>query len=615
MRTRDAMLPVMRSPPTPVLAVPTLDGATLQCVIWHYIKTYGARIAATLSFLVAAKLAQVGVPVVMKAVVDRLSPGILIASVPAILLLLYGSLRFLTTLFSELRDHLFVQVAQRMKRELAVNVLGHLHDLSLAFHLERRVGSVFRDIQNGTDGVVTLLNSLVFTLLPLVLQFSLVAALLLWKFDGRFAAVSCGAVAAYIALTLTLAPRRRQISRQVNRLNAAASARAMDSLLNFEIVKQCGERDFEVQQYDTCLRECERTTVRYEHSLNALAIGQDLIVAIAVTTLLFLVAHGVIVRTLTLGDMILINGLLIQMYLPLGSLGSLYSNINRALADAERMFELLEVPREVVDPPTASDLPAARTTVEFRSVGFCYDSGREILHDISFQVLEGQTVAIVGHSGAGKSTLVRLLPRFYDPTSGVVMVNGVDVRHLRQSALRAAIGCVSQDATLFNDTIGFNITYGCRGVVTHKMVEAARAANIHEFITGLPDAYDTVVGERGLKLSAGEKQRVAIARALLRDPAILIFDEASSALDSESEKAIHSHIRASCRGRATLIIAHRLSTIVDADEILVLDKGRIVERGQHRSLQRLGGRYARMWKLQQPPNASESCAVAQALLQ
>lgn len=595
----------MLAPPTPIIAPLGPDKATLLRIVWPYLQTYRARILTTLCCLMLAKVAQVGIPVVMKTVVDHLTPEIVIAGMPAVLVLLYGSLRFSTTLFAELRDRLFVTIAQHVKRDIAVSAFGRLHDLSLRFHLEHRVGSVLRDVRNGADGITTLLSTVIFSVLPILFEFSLVAALLLWKFDWRFVAISYGAVVVYVGFTVVAARRHREIRRRANELNAAASAHALDSLLNFETVKACGERDFEMQRYDACLEKCEAIAVREEHSLNILAIGHSLIVAIAVTTVLFLVVKGVAARSLTLGDVILINGLLIQMYVPMGILGNIYSSISRSIADMERMFELLDVQQEVPDSPTASSLPAVRVTVEFRAVRFGYDPTRKILLGISFQILEGQTVAVVGHSGAGKSTLARLLLRFYDPTGGAVLVNGVDVRDLRQAALRGAIGCVSQDAVLFNDTIRFNISYGCPGVTLEEIVEATRAANIHDFIVSLPQAYDTMVGERGLKLSAGEKQRLAIARALVRNPSILIFDEASSALDSESEKAIHSQIRRGCSGRATLIIAHRLSTVVDADEILVLDQGRIVERGQHRSLLRLGGRYARMWELQQTSGSAD----------
>ena len=586
-------------PASATIAILVRDKATLRRIIWRYLRTHWVRSLATLACLLLAKVAQVGIPVTMKTVVDHLTTGA-VAAVPALLLSLYGLLRFATTLFAELRDRLFVTVAQRVKRDITSSVFGHLHDLSLRFHLEHRVGSVLRDVRLGTEAITTLLNTVVFALLPILFEFALVAVLLLWKFDWRFSAISYAAVAAYVGFTVVLARRHQDIRHRANELNAAASARALDSLLNFETVKACGQRDFEVRRYDACLEKCEEVAVHGEHSLNVLAVGHSLIVAIAVSSVLFLVSQGIAARSLTLGDVILVNGLLIQMYIPLGALGNLYSNISRSIADVERLFELLDVEDEVPDLPNAYALPAIRPMVEFRAVRFRYHPVREVLSGVSFQIQEGQTVAVVGHSGAGKSTLARLLLRFYDPTGGLVLVNRVDVRQLRQAALRATIGCVSQDTVLFNDTIRFNVSYGCPGATTEMLVEAARAANIHDFIVSLPQAYDTVVGERGLKLSAGERQRLAIARALVRNPSILVFDEASSALDSESEKLIHAQIKSGCSGRATLIIAHRLSTIVDADEILVLDKGRIVERGEHHSLLGLGGSYARMWELQQP---------------
>jgi len=564
-----------------------------------YLWEYKARVVLALACLVVAKLANVGVPLVMKEVVDGLDPTLQVLAVPVALLAIYGVLRFSTTLFQELRDVLFIRVAQRAMRRVALGVFRHLHSLSLRFHLERQTGGMTRDIERGTNGISTLLSYLLFSILPVLLEFALVAVVLIGKFDWRFAAVTFGAVALYILFTVLVTEWRMEIRRRANELDSRASTRAIDSLLNYETVKYFGNEEFEARRYDDNLRKYEDAATRSEASLGLLNIGQSLIIAAAVTALMFLAAEGVVSRAFTVGDLVLVNGLLIQLYIPLNVLGMVYRNIKQSLIDMDRMFRLLLENREVEDPPGAPELPPGPATVGFHNVSFHYEKKRQILFDVSFRIAAGERVAVVGHSGSGKSTLARLLYRFYDVSAGRIEINGADIREVKQASLRAAIGIVPQDTVLFNDTILYNIRYGRPDASDEEVFEAARAAHIHDFIRSLPSGYETMVGERGLKLSGGEKQRVAIARALLKNPRILIFDEATSALDSRSEKAIQAELQRISQGRTTLVIAHRLSTVMDADQILVLGSGRIIERGTHEQLLEEKGEYARMWALQQ----------------
>jgi ABC-type transport system involved in Fe-S cluster assembly fused permease/ATPase subunit len=574
-------------------------------VLLPYLMEYRGRVLLALALLVAAKLANVSVPLVMKGIVDGLDPKLAVVAVPVALLAAYGLLRFSTTLFGELRDVVFVRVTQHAIRQVALNVFRHLHALSLRFHLERQTGGMTRDIERGTRGISTLLSYLLFSIIPVILEFALVAAVLLGKFDWRFAAVTFGAVAVYITFTITVTEWRIDIRRRANELDSKANTRAIDSLLNYETVKYFGNEEFEARRYDANLRKYEDAAVRFESSLGLLNIGQSLVIAAAVTALMFLAADGVAAGALTLGDLVLVNALLIQLYIPLNFLGMVYREIKQSLLDMDRMFRLLGENREIADKAGAPELPAGSATVEFRNVNFSYEPARQILFDVSFTIPAGQRVAVVGHSGSGKSTLARLLFRFYDVSEGAILVNSTDIREARQASLRAAIGIVPQDTVLFNDTIRYNIHYGRTGASEAEVTEAARAAHIHDFIETLPAKYESMVGERGLKLSGGEKQRVAIARALLKDPRILIFDEATSALDSKSEKAIQAELERISVGRTTLVIAHRLSTVMDADMILVLNHGRIVERGSHRELLAAGGEYARMWALQQEAAQAE----------
>jgi ABC-type transport system involved in Fe-S cluster assembly fused permease/ATPase subunit len=574
-----------------------------------YLWEYRWRVVIALVLLVAAKLANVGVPLVLKEVVDALDPTQAVLAVPLALLVAYGLLRLSTTLFGELRDVVFVRVTQRAIRRIALTVFRHLHALSLRFHLERQTGGVSRDIERGTGGISTLLSYLLFSIVPVILEFLLVAAVLWAKFDWRFVAVTFAAVAVYLAFTFAVSEWRMGIRRQANELDSRANARAIDSLLNYETVKYFNNEEYEARRYDENLQSYERAAVKTEASLGFLNIGQSLVIAAAVTILMILAAEGVAAKTLTLGDLVLVNGLLIQLYIPLNFLGMVYREIKQALVDMDRMFALLEQNREIEDSPGALPLPDGGAAIRFDHVDFSYDPKRQILSDVSFDVPAGAKVAVVGASGSGKSTLARLLYRFYDVNRGVIRVGGSDIRSVKQASLRGAIGIVPQDTVLFNDTIHYNIHYGRPDAVREEVVAAAQAAHIHDFIESLPERYDTKVGERGLKLSGGEKQRVAIARAILKNPRILIFDEATSALDSRSEKSIQAELDRIARGHTTLVIAHRLSTVMDADQILVMDHGRIIERGTHRELLEKDGAYAQMWALQQQEEAEREMAT------
>lgn len=574
------------------------DWRTIRSLL-PYLWEFKGRVVLALALLVMAKLANVTVPLILKEIIDALDRPPAMMVLPVLLLAGYGILRLCSTLFGELRDAVFAKVTQRAIRRVAIKVFGHLHALSLRFHLQRQTGGVSRDIERGTRGISFLLNFMLFNILPTLLEIGLVATILISRYDIWFSVIIFVTLAAYIALTLIVTEWRMIFRRTMNDMDSKANTQAIDSLLNYETVKYFGNESWEARRYDEHMEKWEIAAVRNQTSLAALNSGQSAIIAIGVTLLLWLAADGVIKGTMSLGDLVLVNTFMLQLYMPLHFLGFVYREIKHSLADMEKMFNLLAEHEEIRDKPGARDLIPGNAAVRFEEVNFSYEPNRQILFNVGFDIPPGGNIAVVGHSGSGKSTLARLLFRFYDVTSGCILINGQDIRDVTQKSLRATIGIVPQDSVLFNDSIYYNIAYGRPDATREEVIEAARSAHLHDFIVSLPDEYETPVGERGLKLSGGEKQRVAIARAILKNPKILIFDEATSALDSESEKAIQTELKRVAANRTTLTIAHRLSTIVDADEILVMDKGRIIERGAHRELLAAKGAYTYMWKLQQ----------------
>jgi ATP-binding cassette subfamily B protein len=576
--------------------------ATLKTLL-PYLWVYKWRVLLALLCLIGAKLANVGVPVVLKRLVDEMTitpahPQALLV-LPLGALVAYGLLRLSTTVFTELREFLFARVTQRAVRTIALQVFRHLHSLSLRFHLNRQTGGMTRDIERGTRGVGSLISYTLFNILPTLVEISLVLGYLVTHYDIWFTVITFVALISYITFTITVTDWRTHFRRTMNDLDSKANTKAIDSLINYETVKYFGNEDYEARRYDEGLQHYESAAVKSQTSLSLLNTGQSLIIATAVTLILWRATQGVIDGKMTLGDLVLVNAFMIQLYIPLNFLGVIYREIKQSLADMERLFSLLDQNREVADAPAAKALQTQGAQVRFSHVDFSYESKRQILFDVDFTIAAGTTTAVVGHSGSGKSTLSRLLYRFYEVNTGAITIDGQDLRAVTQDSLRHAIGIVPQDTVLFNDTIEYNIGYGKPGSSKEQIIAAAKAASIHDFIASLPDGYGTMVGERGLKLSGGEKQRVAIARTLLKDPAILIFDEATSALDSKAEQAIQAQLKEIARNRTTMVIAHRLSTVADAEQIIVLDHGRIVERGTHQSLLAADGLYAQMWQRQQ----------------
>ncbi len=574
------------------------DWRTVRLLL-PYLWEYKWRAFIAISFLVGAKLAVVSIPIVLKHIVDDLNQPKAMLVVPLALLFGYGLLRLASTVFSDLRDIVFAKVTQRAIRRVGLEVFKHLHNLSLRFHLERQTGGVTRDIERGARGISSLIHLTLFSVLPTLIEISLVAGILFAKFDWIYAAITLVVLVIYIALTISITEWRTHLRRQMNEMDSQANTKAIDSLLNYETVKYFGNEAFEAKRYDSSLQNWEVAAVKNQTSLGMLNAAQAAIIAIGVTIMLIRASQGVVAGQLTVGDLVMINAFLIQMFIPLNFLGVMYREIKQSLTDIERLFKLLNVNREVADQVDAQPLNVLGAEVRFDDVKFGYDSNRAILQGVSLIIPAGHNIAVVGTSGAGKSTLSRLLYRFYDVNDGVIYIDDQDIRHVTQTSLRAAIGIVPQDTVLFNDSIYYNIAYGRPTASREEIVEAARAAHILHFIESLPNGWETTVGERGLKLSGGEKQRVAIARTILKNPRILILDEATSALDTQTEKIIQAELKEIAKNRTTLTIAHRLSTIVDADQILVMEQGRIVERGDHRELLAANGVYARLWALQQ----------------
>lgn len=619
----------------PISTQPRNDWQTILSLL-PYLATYKSRVTLALTCLIGAKVANLGVPIVMKRIVNSLvsvrhltalgradhAPAIVLLGGVGLLVVAYAVVRLSTSLFTELREILFSKVTESAVRQLALKVFRHLHALSLRFHLDRQTGGMSRDIERGTRGITQLISYSLYSILPTLVEVGLVLGFFVVKYEAYYAIVTFVALAVYITFTVKMTEWRTHFRRTMNDLDSRANSRAIDSLLNYETVKYFGNEEWEARRYDENLKRYRTAAIKSQNSLSVLNFGQQAIIGTGLVFILWRATEGVMAGRLTLGDLVLINTFMLQLYIPLNFLGVVYRELKQSLTDMDRMFTLLGATQEVPDAPDAPDLVVRGAQVRFEHVNFFYEPARQILHDVSFTIPGGTTTAVVGHSGSGKSTLARLMFRFYDldrTAGGAITIDGQDIRGVTQDSLRASIGIVPQDTVLFNDSIYYNIAYGRPTATRDEVIAAARAAHIHDFIEGLPKGYDTPVGERGLKLSGGEKQRVAIARTILKNPPILLFDEATSALDSRSERAIQHELDQIARERTTLIIAHRLSTVVHAQQIIVMDKGRIVERGTHAELVRAGGLFAQMWALQQQraaqgDDAAEAAGAATAVV-
>ncbi len=582
------------------------DWRTIRSLL-PYLWGYRYRAGLAIGSLILAKLANVAVPLLLKEIVDTLDQNHEVALVlPLALLVGYGLMRAGSAFFNELRDAIFAKVRHGIVREISIRFMAHLHNLSLRFHLDRKTGGITRDMERGTRSISSLFNMLLFNIIPTLIEVTLIAAILLANYNPWFAIITFATVAIYITTTFAITNWRMKFRVAMNRRDSEASTQAVDSLINYETVKYFGNEQYELDQYDQQMRSWEEAAIKSQTSMSTLNFIQAFIIAIGVTIIMVMAGEGVVDGTMTLGDLVLVNTFLLQLFIPLGFLGMVYSQIKHALSDIDMMFQLLEKKPEIEDRPAATTLHPGEGAIAFQNVNFGYNPDRPILHDISFRIPAGSKVAVVGKSGSGKSTLARLLFRFYEVDSGAITINEIDIQSVTQQSLREAIGIVPQDTVLFNHTIHYNIEYAKPGASRAEIEEAARMANIHDFIVSLPQGYESTVGERGLKLSGGEKQRIAIARAILKNPPIMLFDEATSSLDSAAERVINESLREISSHHTTLVIAHRLSTIADADEILVMEGGAIIERGTHKQLIELDGQYSAMWQLQQEQKNSGS---------